>query len=192
MPGEPLRAFHRRYLRRRGFVPSEIGKRYGVLGTGPSGPYRLRLMIPVYFRGRLVSYIGRDVTEKQDPKYKACPLAEAAINHKTVLYDLDSCWSARSRVAVVEGTFDAWRIGEGVVATFGTAVKEQQIKLLSHFTEVFFVFDPEPAAQALARKAAAKLSAMGKHVEVIDLEGSTDPGSLPPEEVKHLRRELRL
>jgi DNA primase len=84
-------------------------------------------------------------------------------------------------------------MGDGFVATLGTAVTPAQVRLLGQrFKKVTFLFDPEPEAQGKARKVGAQLAAMGTEVELIDLELPRDPGDLSPRKAAYLRQELGL
>jgi hypothetical protein len=187
-PGESLQTIHRKYLIRRNFDPDYIEKKYQIVGTGPAGEYKFRLIIPLYFQDRIISFQGRDITDKQKLRYKNCPVEESILHYKDILYNIDSV--SGNRIAVVEGVFDAWRMGDGFVATFGTAITECQISLLSKYQYIQFLFDSEPEAQEKAKKAANKLSSVGCNVEIIDLEMKEDPGDLSNKQARRIRREI--
>jgi len=189
LPGEPMEGMYRRYLRRRGFRPADIAERYGVLGGSVVGTWRYRLIIPIVFGGRVVSFQGRDITGRSDIKYKTLEVEKSVVDAKSVLYGLDDV--PGDHAAVVEGVMDAWRLGPGSVATFGVGVTDAQMRLLARrFHRVSFVFDPEPEAQRQAERYAAGLAALGLTVNVIDTELNHDPGSMSAAEVRDLRREL--
>ena len=188
MPGDPLGPMHQKYLKKRGFDPDFIAKKYGVLGTGISGDWKYRLMVPIYLDGKLVSYQGRDITGKQEHRYMTLSVEKSVVNPKEILYNLDNCIG--DTICVVEGVFDVFRMGDGFAATLGTSLKETQIKLLSKYRRVLFLFDPEEEAQEKARKAASKLGSLGISVELIDLEMDADPGDLSVEQALQIRKEL--
>ena len=188
IPGEPLDRLHRRYLRRRGFDPILLQSKYGLTGTGIAGDWKYRIMIPIFYQGRLISYQGRDITDKQKLRYKTLSPEKSVINPKHILFNLDNCRT--NTVCVVEGVFDVFRMGDGFAATLGTSMTEYQIKLLSDYGRVIFLFDPEPAAQERARRAAGKLAALGVFAELIDLEIEKDPGELTEEEAVEVRNYL--
>lgn len=195
----PMRANHRRYLERRGFDPERIEREWGVLGTGPTAylddgggkpiDYRHRLFIPVTWGGEEVSFQARDATGKSDLRYVSCPPAREVVHHKTILYGRQDAWGEVG--IVVEGTTDVWRLGPLACATFGiSCTPEQIVQVVKHFKRVALVFDPEPAAQARARKLAATLRVrLGESPVVIDL-GSGDPGSMAQDDADYLVREL--
>lgn len=202
IPGGALEQPHIDYLHKRGFRAQQLVEQYGIKGTGPisiwkSSDFRLRVIIPIYdLDGNLVNFQGRDITGKQDLRYKGCPVAEAGVHHKHLLYganlakDLD-------RIVVVEGVLDQWRMGPGSVATFGTSMTREQVSLLTRWPEVVFLFDPEEEAQEHARAAARDIAACGNKVWVARADlgknpkgGPLDPGDLTPAEAQELMAEL--
>lgn len=194
LPGEPMNKYHRKYLSRRGFNPEYLEQKYRLLGTGPGAvwnkmDYALRVIIPIIAVGRIVSFQGRDITGRSDMRYKGCPKEQSVIYYKDLLYGEDDCRG--ESVGVVEGVVDQWRMGDGFVCTFGTSLTELQVKRLSRFRRIVFVFDPEPEAQARARSVASKLSAIGRVVEVVETDlAGRDPGDLSEKEAGKLRRVL--
>jgi len=186
MPGDPLTEFHRKYLQSRGFDPDYIQKKYGVLGTGPVGPFKLRIMIPIIYHGSVVSYTGRDITGKQLIRYKSLGIEESVINPKHVLYNIDNC--RRDWVCLVEGCLDVWRMGDDFCAGLGTQLTDQQIRLLSNYRTVVILFDPEREAQQKAERYASVLSSLGVRVFVVDTESEEDPGAMSDDRAHEVRR----
>jgi DNA primase len=178
---------HRQYLIDRKFDPDKLEKEWGLKGTGPVGPYKHRIIIPIEYKGQLVSYQGRDITGKSDMKYKACQQENEVRDHKDCLYGLDKARS--NKVIVVEGVTDVWRMGPGSVATFGIKYKPSQVRLLLNFSMVFILFDPESEAQEQARKLGLELKTAGIQSELIDI-GSGDPGELSEEEADYISLDL--
>ena len=191
----PMGPKHRSYLEGRGFDPDKLERIWDLKGTGPVGGYKFRIIAPIYYRGRMISYQGRDITGKSPLKYKACPQELEAIDHKNVLYGLDMVDG--DSVVVVEGVFDAWKLGPGAVATFGIKYTPSQILELAQFKNVFMIFDSETEesredeAAARSEELAASLSSLNPktQVEVIELDEG-DPGDLPQEEANNIMKEL--
>lgn len=179
---------HKKYLRGRSFDSALLERSYGLKGTGPIGPYKHRIIAPVYFRGKLVSYQGRDITGKSGMKYKACRQDEELRDHKHCLYGMDTV--VGKSVVVVEGITDVWRLGAGAVATFGIKYTSAQVVLLQEFDNVFILFDPEEQAQEQARKLSQELLGGGRHVEIIDFQGETDPGDMSVLDARYLMKDL--
>lgn len=202
LPGRGLLPYHRDYLLRRGLDPDVIVKRYGILGTNPFDKfeginYGNRIIIPIYdLDGNLISFQGRDVTGAPDvERYKVCPVNKSIMHYKDIVYGGNL--ATGRRVVVVEGVVDAWKLGPGAVATFGTGCKDSQIMCLAHWHEVIFFFDPEPEAQKKAREYAHRLAMMGVNVSVACEDFGRAPngkqrdvGDLAPHEIYRIREEL--
>ena len=189
----PLVNNHRRYLRRRNFDPDQLAQEWGLLGTGPFSHldkinYRFRLVAPIHWDGEVVSFQTRDVTGRSRVKYMACPPAREAKSHKDILYGQPKKWG---RVGIgVEGITDVWRLGPMAFATFGVQLRHSQVLcMVRSFDRVILLFDPDGPAQERARVLAARLRGAGVSAPVEDL-GEGDPGSLSPEDARHLVRDL--
>lgn len=195
IPGEPISRFHRKYIESRGFDPDFIVQKYGVRGTGPGGSwegvdFKLRLIIPIYDAlGTLVNFQGRDITGKQELRYKGPPVSMVPVHHKELLYGAHRA-SHLSTIGVVEGVMDQWRMGDGFVCTFGTSLTTKQIYLLSKWDKIIFLFDPEEEAQSRAEGVARTLASLGKHVELVVQEGhdGRDPAEWTDQEALEVRR----
>jgi hypothetical protein len=184
----PMEEIHRRYLRGRGFVPEDLERRWGLLGSGRAGPYKFRVMAPIHFEEQLVSYQGRDITGRSDLKYKACKQEEEVRDHKHCLYGMD--FVPGNSIVIVEGIVDVWRLGPGAVATFGISYTRQQVNLLRGFRNRFVMFDSgDPQAVAQARLLAAELSGFAGNTEILTLDGG-DPGEMPQKDADSIMREV--
>lgn len=184
----PLQERHRAYLRSRNFDPDHLEKEYDLKGTGHIGRYAFRLIIPIYFEGELISYEGRDITNQQDLRYKACPLDQEVIPRKHILYGIDKV--PGSTLVAVEGVTDVWRLGRGAAATFGTGFTQEQIVLVTkRFDRIILLFDPDEKAQEHAEYLAWQINSLGKEAIIYELEGVEDPGSMPQEDADALMRD---
>lgn len=175
------------YLESRGFEPEAIIKRYGLVSTGFTGEYKFRIIIPIYWGGRLVSYQGRDYTGLSNLRYKACSKEKEIIHHKHILYGGEN--TQGEHIICVEGIIDKWKMGEKAVATFGTGYTKQQLVLLSRYKKVSVLFDGEPEANKHAENLANSLAGLNVDVEIVYLK-SGDPGDLSIEEAGELAREI--
>ena len=196
----PLQDHHRNYLIKRKFDPDLIEKEWGILGTGPISSltygrgkdkktldYKNRIIIPIEWEGKVVSFQGRAITKASKMKYLACPEERELINLKTIYYGK----SNGKRCVVVEGVTDVWRLGYGSLSLFGIKYTLAQIKLLSKFEMVFLAFDPEKQAQEQAKKIESALNFRGVKTKMV--EGlTTDPGDMLQEDTNHLMGELGL
>lgn len=185
-PHFPLNDFGKQYLSKRGFDPDYITKEWGVLQTGPVSfldgiSYNHRILIPIYWGGKTVSFQSRDITGKSDKRYLTCPMKREEIHHKNILYGKQDKLKHSNGIIVVEGVTDVWRLGNNAVATFGTSFKGEQVLELAKLNDKFFiVFDNEPQAQEQAHKLMIKLRTLGKKVYVKKVK--SDPGNMNQEE----------
>lgn len=188
---------HKKYLLSRGFNHKELSSRYNIVGTGKKGILRDRILIPIYFKKNLVSYMTRDITDEHEKKIIACREYEEAVHFKDLIYNFDNI--PGNTVIVSEGIFDAWRWGDIGTATFGIVFSENQIDLLSCFKNVFIIFDSniyendklvknEKKAKEQAEKLADNLS-LYSNVWVIDELGS-DPADMSQDKANSIKRRL--
>lgn len=173
-------------------------------GSGYYDRFRCRLMFPVRNpSGRAVGFGGRILKKgEKAPKYLNSP--ETPVYHKSrLLYGLhESKAGIRSEDALmlVEGYTDVIRChqsGAGfAVATSGTALTEEQARLIARYTKnVYLVYDGDSAGFSAALRGADILLSAGLHVSVAPLTGGSDPDSYlkdkGPEAVKALLGQSR-
>ena len=172
-------------------VPVEDLEAAGLVARSrkaPDRPYdrfRNRLIFPIRdAAGRLVAFGGRTLGDDQ-AKYVNTN-ETSRFNKGRLLYGLDMARRAikeQGRVLLVEGYFDV--IGaaasgiDWAVASMGTALTEQQVKLLGRYTdEVILGYDGDRAGIEAARKAAGLMLAAGLHVRRARFPAGQDPDSL--------------
>jgi len=191
MPGSDMVRKHNVYLRDRDYDYNYLKHKYKLKGTmHEEQQYKFRIMIPIYYNGRLVSFQGRDISDKQTLRYKACGKNMEAIHHKHILYNLDNC--KLNRVIVVEGLFDVFRVGDNCCASFGTGFTSEQIGMLARrFGQVFILYDSESEALAKAEKACNLLNMMGVETYLIILDEG-DPGEMSESDIISLKKEVKL
>jgi hypothetical protein len=184
-----LQARHIKYLEDRKFNSSKIMWKWKIKGTGPIGPYKFRIIIPIYFNGKLVSYQGRDITGRSDLRYKACPIEKEVIHHKHIVYGIDHV--TNKKAIIVEGVFDVWRLGYGAVSTFGTEVTNEQVLLLASRLDVAYTLFDDKNASKKADSLSNRLIALGVEVYEIEDIGAEDPAELSDLEAKRLMKLIR-
>ena len=177
------------FLEDRGYDPQTVIKEYGLYNTGPMGDYKHRIIIPVFHKKRIVSFVGRDITGQAATPYKNSSDQYSIKEVKNCLYNLDSV--IRDRVVIVEGILDAWRIGDGAVATFGVKYTHEQLRLLKGIKQAFILYDGEPEAIRQAYKLAYDLSPIVPQIEVLEL-SEGDPDNMSDADVRALRKDLNL
>ena len=181
---------HIKYLKKRHFNIDYIIQKYDIRFTTYLGKYIWRIIFPIYFNGKIVSYQGRDISDQQLLRYKACEMKNEIIHHKDILYNIDNCRS--NKILLVEGIFDVLRIGNNCCCGFGTSMKMEQINLLKRYKQVFILFDSEEKAQKQAEKIAVILNSGGIYVELIQLDILNDPDEMTENEVIELKADLNL
>jgi DNA primase len=175
------------YLEGRGFNPHDIADKYNLWFGGITGHWKFRIIIPMMMDGKVVSFTGRAIGNKINPRYLNLNIQKSIVPVKKALYNIDN---AGDSVIVVEGPTDVWRIGDGAVAIMGTKYCERQVKELMKFRNVFVMLDNEPQTVPIAEQLAADLSTCCNYVEIINIPEMTDPGELSNEDVRSLRSQL--
>jgi DNA primase len=188
----PLQDYHKRYLEDRGFNWEYLEEVWRIHGTGPISKldelsYKMRILAPIYWDQKLVSYQARDITEKHKAKYMACRPEREIISHKHVLYGIQEEWGPRG--ICVEGITDAWRLGTDAFATFGIKYTPYQIEAMAkHFREVVILYDPEEQAQIQADRMIKDLEGFNVKAWKVDLK--SDPGAMDQDEANELLSQL--
>ena len=182
---------HRKYLIGRGFDPDYIQKKYGIMACDILGDYKFRIIIPIFFKGKLVNFAAKAIDDSANLKIKNCPNEKVIIQRDSLLYNIDNIKNRKA--IVVEGFTDVWKMGDCAVATMGTKFTNAQIQLLSSYCdEVYILYDSkekDPQAPIQAEKLAHSLSGLIKKVEILELPHG-DPGDLTYSEVENIKKEI--
>lgn len=188
----PLEKKHINYLIKRNFDPEQIEKEWKIVGTGPISfldkiDYRFRIIVPIIWKNQQVSFQGRDITDKNNLRYKACPEVREIIKHKDILYGNSNKW--RFTGICVEGITDVWRLGPSSFATFGIKYTPNQLRVIAKtFKRVPIFYDPDPQAIIQANKLCADLKFRG--VDAFLITEKTDPAEMSQEEANYLVKNL--
>ena len=160
------------------FIDSARGREGGSL-------FASRIMFPIAnARGEIIAFGGRAMGDAQ-PKYLNSP--ETAFFRKGEnLFGLDKAAAAirkEGRFILVEGYMDAIAMHQAgltaAVAPLGTALTEQQVRLLKRFaSKAVLLFDSDPAGQKATDRAIELLEAQDILVQVAAVEGGKDPADL--------------
>jgi hypothetical protein len=186
------------YLVKRRFDPEYLMKEYKIKDGGITGQWSFRIIIPIFYGNKIVSYQGRSLYSKEKCKeldilrYHTLDISSSVIDAKRILYNLDNC--LEDWAILEEGATDVWRLGpKNVCATLGTEMSEDQIILLANrFKKVILLFDNEREAQDRAKKYGQRLAGLGVEVEIFNPEFEHDPGDYNLEEENIVRVELGL
>lgn len=185
--GELLTA-HIAYLRSRDLDPEEISRTWQIEGIGLAARLGWRIYIPIIHKGARVSWTTRAIGDKIPLRYISASAEEEAVNHKKVVYGADYCGHT---CVIVEGPVDAWKIGPGAGALFGTTYSPAQVRRLARFPYRYVCFDSSKEAQAQAGQLAGELSCFPGVTCNIVLDAK-DPGEASKREIAQLRRATKL
>src|SRR5437762_4630564 len=155
----------------------------GLMRRDGSDFFAERLVIPIRDeRGQPLAFTARAVTQDEQRKYINSPETPAYIKGR-VVFGLDLARDPIARQGngvLMEGQFDvitAHQFGvDNAVASSGTALTEDQVRLLKRFTdELLLVFDADRAGQQAMRKAAVLASQHGMRTRAATLPDGMDP-----------------
>jgi hypothetical protein len=198
----PLMANHERYLTDRLFDPDKLVHDWGLLGTGPLAPlttgpvddektidFKHRIIIPITWDGKQVSFQGRDITGKSDLRYITCPEDREIIHHKCILGGRQEHWTSTG--IIVEGWFDVFRFGLQACCTFGIQYTREQVRLIAKiFNRVAVCYDDEPQAVAQARLLISQLKLHNRNIDAWWVPIKGDPGAMDQTEANQLVKQI--
>ena len=146
--------------------------------------YHGRVMFPIHnLTGRIIGFGGRIMVDnKKSPKYQNSPESEI-YDKKQTLYGIYFAKNAIAKVdecILVEGYFDVLRmhqIGiENVVASSGTSLTMEQIRLVKRYTKnVTMLYDGDAAGLHAALRGTDMILSEGMSVRVVVLPPEHDP-----------------
>lgn len=176
------------YLTKEGVNPADAAEA-GLLRRNDRGGYydwfRHRIIFPIVdIQDRVIGFGGRTFTDDQ-PKYLNSP--DTPVFSKTrSLYGLNLARKRMSevdRAVVMEGYMDVITAHQAgfteCVATLGTALTEDQIKILSRYTKnVRLAYDADSAGMKAAMRGASMFVEAECDVRIVRLPAGDDPDSI--------------
>lgn len=143
--------------------------------------FRNRLMFPIIdHRGRVVGFGGR-VLDQSLPKYINSQ-ESPVYNKRKMLYGLNMLRKLPriDQLMIVEGYMDLISLHQAgfpaVVATLGTALTEEQARLLRRYCpDVYISYDADTAGQQATLRGLEILDAAGLNVRVVTMPQGMDP-----------------
>jgi DNA primase len=174
------------HLRQKGASQEQLEKSGLVVKKDEGGSYdrfRGRLIFPVFdVQGKPIAFGGRTLDPDGDPKYLNSPETPAYTKGRN-LYGLHLTRDEIRRqgfAILVEGYLDLiipYQHGvRNIVASLGTALTPEQVKLIGRFARKVLVnYDGDRAGVAAAKRAIETILAEDIEVKVLVLPNNTDP-----------------
>ena len=179
----------KKHMNELGYTDSELLEA-GLAATREGRVYdrfRDRVMFPIIdLRGNIIGFGDRILSEKNEingykpPKYLNS--AETPVFNKGKnLFSLNNAKKDSSgKLILVEGYMDVISVFQAgiinVVATLGTALTEDQARLLMKYcNEILICYDSDEAGQKATARAIGIINSVGGHAGVIRLKGAKDP-----------------
>ncbi len=142
--------------------------------------FRNRLMFPIIdVRGNVIGFGGR-VLDDSKPKYLNSN-ETLIFNKRKNLFGMNYAKKTKEGYMIlVEGNIDVVTLHQfgfdNAVASLGTSLTEEQVTLLSRYTEeVVLTYDSDEAGQRAAKRAIPMLEKAGIKVKVLQMKDAKDP-----------------
>ena len=142
--------------------------------------FRNRVMFPIIdLRGNVIGFGGR-VMDGSTPKYLNSP-ETVIFNKRKNLFALNVAKkSKQGYIILCEGYMDTITLHQYgfdcAVASLGTALTDEQVNLLSKYTQqVVLTYDSDAAGQDATRRAIPMLERAGLQVKILRMQGAKDP-----------------
>ena len=161
-----------------------------------SDKFRERVMFPVHsVSGRVVAFSGRTLRSDNPAKYVNSPETEIYIKSRNLL----GIWFAKSEISrqdkciLVEGNVDMVMMHQlgicNVVASCGTSLTVEQVRLIHKFTEnMTIMYDGDSAGVHAALRGIDLVLSEGMNVKIVLLPEGDDPDSFSR---RHTLEEVR-
>ena len=169
-------------MRKKGYTDEEL-KDADLVGEKNGRIYdrfRNRLMFPIFdVRGNVIGFGGR-VLDDSKPKYLNSN-ETIIFNKRKNLFGLNFAKKTKQpNMILVEGNIDVVTLHQygfdNAVASLGTSLTEEQVALLSRYTEqVVLTYDGDEAGQRAAQRAIPMLEKAGIQVKVLQMKDAKDP-----------------
>ena len=179
------------FLKKRGYSLNEMDGA-GLLNRFKKDLFKGRMMVPfIDTNGQVIGYTAR-ILDKGEPKYLNTP-DTMLFNKSRFIFGLYQAKEAIRRngfVVIVEGNMDVISSHQAgvkqTVATSGTAMTEQHLKILSRLTsDVRLAYDGDDAGVNATERAIKLAGNLGINLSVIsDYHGAKDPDELIQQDPK--------
>ena len=161
--------------------------------------FQNRIIFPIQdSRGNIVAFSGRGLTDDAIPKYINTKETSVYVKGDTVfgLFQAKDAIKKEGKAILMEGEFDVISsFKEGIlntVAIKGTALTENQIRLLKRFAQkIVFCFDTDPAGTEAQRRSIALITKEGINASVVIPPQGKDPDELLKENPALFKKALK-
>ena len=161
-----------------------------------SDKFRERVMFPIHsVSGRVIAFSGRTLRSDNPAKYVNSPETEIYLKSRNLLgiYFAKSEIAREDRCILVEGNVDVVMMHQlgitNVVASCGTSLTVEQVRLIKKFTEnITIMYDGDSAGIHAALRGISMVLAEGMNVRIVLLPDGDDPDSFSR---KHTLEEVR-
>ena len=174
-----------RALKSKGYTTSEL-RDAGLLNQFNGDLFRSRMMVPFFDNtGDIIGFTGRIIGDGE-PKYLNTP-ETLLFNKSRFIFGLTQAKEFIRQsgfVVIVEGNMDVISSHQAgvreAVATSGTAMTEQHLKILSRLTnDIRLAYDGDAAGVAAAERAIGLANKLGINLKIISgYNGAKDPDEL--------------
>lgn len=165
---------------------TEILQRAGLITQANGDFFRHRVIFPIFnISGKVIAFAGRQLTSsKRSPKYINSPETEI-YNKRKVLYGLFNGKKAireKDNCFLVEGYTDVISLHqagiENVVASSGTALTSDQIRLIKRYAgRITVLYDSDPAGIKAAMRGLELILEENLDIQLVLLPEGEDPDS---------------
>lgn len=198
------------YLMQRGFSPEEVRDLcdyYGLL-CSLTGNYENRIIIPVYYKSKLVSWTSRSILPSEQVRYKSLSHKKessytrqdppALMSIKSLVYNYDQALYGGKILFVVEGPFDAIKLDYYVkehnchaICVFGVNIAEEQLSLINELSRKYskIIIVPDKGATHNAMSLLHMLSNIKVKIQTLP-DKFKDAGDLSKTDVMNLLDEI--
>lgn len=177
-----------------GFTQAALKKQFkeehlkllGLTTRSDNDFFRSRVMFSIHnLSGKVVALAGRIMTnDKNQPKYINSPESEIFIKHKILygIYQAKTAIRKEDECILVEGYTDVITLHQGgiqnVVASSGTALNKEQVKLIKRFTQnIKLIYDGDPAGINAALRGLDIILEEDMNIRLVLLPDKEDPDS---------------
>ncbi len=188
-------------MRKKGYAAEELLE--AGVATSRNGKlfdfFLNRLIFPIQdARGNIIAFSGRALSNEIMPKYINTKETPVYVKGDTVfgLFQAKDAIKKESKVLLMEGEFDViTAFKEGItnaVAVKGTALTENQIRLLKRFAQkIVFCFDTDPAGTEAQRRSIGLITHEGINASVVIPPEGKDPDELLRENPALFKKALK-